>query len=233
MSWTAGRFLALTLATGLLPGGVGPQPAPSPAGLTPFAARKAESLLRDHLPCLGCHAFGDEGGRLAPDLRSVRERRSAAYIAAMVDDPQRLVPGSGMPRIVLPAATRDLVVRYLQSLPGSGSATAPALPPAAGAGEGTALYTRWCASCHGPGGGGDGPNARHLPVRPAVHADAAAMRARSDDALFDTIAGGGAIMNRSPRMPPFGETLSASEIRSLVAEIRRLCGCEGPSWSVR
>jgi mono/diheme cytochrome c family protein len=59
------------------------------------------------------------------------------------------------------------------------------------------------------------------------------MRARSDDALFDTIAGGGAIMNRSPRMPPFGETLSASEIRSLVAEIRRLCGCEGPSWSVR
>jgi mono/diheme cytochrome c family protein len=57
------------------------------------------------------------------------------------------------------------------------------------------------------------------------------MSARSDDALFDTIHGGGAIMNRSPRMPGYGATLTRAEIRSLVAYIRTLCACRGPSWS--
>ena len=59
------------------------------------------------------------------------------------------------------------------------------------------------------------------------------MSARSDDALFDTIDGGGAIMDRSPRMPPFGGTLSARDIRALVAYIRTLCACQGPAWSRR
>lgn len=57
------------------------------------------------------------------------------------------------------------------------------------------------------------------------------MELRSDDALYDTIAGGGAIMNRSPRMPAFGATLTYGEIRALVSHIRTLCNCEGPAWS--
>jgi mono/diheme cytochrome c family protein len=57
------------------------------------------------------------------------------------------------------------------------------------------------------------------------------MSTRSDDALYDTIAGGGAIMNRSPRMPAYGTTLSPVQIRALVRHIRSLCGCQGPSWS--
>src|SRR5258705_13731655 len=80
-------------------------------------------------------------------------------------------------------------------------------------------------------GNGDGPNARYLPVPPAVHASAARMSLRPDDALFDAIAGGGAIMGKSPRMPAFGATLSPPEIRSLVAYIRALCACQGPAWS--
>lgn len=209
-------------------------PAQAPeSAVTPFAARKAQALLRDQLACLGCHAFGAEGGRIAPDLLTVRERRSAAYIAAMVDDPQRNAPGSTMPRQTLAPVTRELLVRYLQSLPGSGAMPpAPAHAPAPTA-DGAALYSRWCASCHGRAGRGDGPNASHLPVKPAVHADPEAMRTRSDDALYDTIAGGGAIMNRSPRMPAFGGTLTVSQLRALVSEIRRLCGCGGPAWSAR
>ena len=206
----------------------------SAARPTPFAVRKAELLLREQLPCLGCHAFGEEGGRLAPDLRTVRERRSTDYIAAMIDAPQRQVPGSLMPRTVMLPATRDAIVRYLQSLPGNGDVA----PASAGAGanlasstDGAALYVAWCAGCHGARGKGDGPNARFLPVPPAVHADAAAMSRRSDDALYDTIAGGGAIMNRSARMPAFGETLSDPQIRALVAYIRTLCRCKGPAWS--
>ncbi len=135
-----------------------------------------------------------------------------------------------MPKSRLSASERTLIIRYF-----GGDPAAP--PPSPTAASGTidtsaaALYQRWCASCHGATGKGDGPNARQLPVAPARHADAVTTARRSDDALFDTIDGGGAIMNRSARMPAFGASLSAKEIRSLVRYIRTLCRCEGPTWS--
>jgi mono/diheme cytochrome c family protein len=202
-----------------------------------FARAKAEALLRDHLPCLGCHRLNGDGGTVGPDLTTVRQRRSPTYIAAMVAGPQEMVPGSAMPRTRMPDETRNLIVRYLASLPGEAPDGAmPAMPPAApstGTPDGPTLYARWCASCHGTTGRGDGPNASNLPVKPAAHGAREAMSARPDDSLFDTIAGGGAIMNRSPRMPAFGATLSPAEIRALVRHIRSLCRCEGPAWSRR
>lgn len=192
-------------------------------------------MLRDRLPCLGCHKLNGEGGTIGPDLTTVRQRRSPGYITLMVADPQRVVPGSLMPRTAMPASTRDLVTRYLASLPGNADGPAPvssaATPAPAGTPDGAALYAKWCASCHGPEGRGDGPNAANLPVKPAAHASRKAMSARPDDSLFDTIAAGGAVMNRSPRMPAFGATLSSAEIRALVRHIRSLCRCEGPGWS--
>lgn len=201
--------------------------------LSAAATRKAETLLRDHLPCLGCHSLAGTGGRVAPDLATVRTRRSRAYIAAIVDDPARVVPAAAMPRTPMAPATRALIIRYLQTRPGDADDAPPVPAPAASSlpRDGAALYARWCAACHGSTGKGDGPNARSLPVMPAAHADAAAMSRRPDDSLYDTIAAGGAIMNRSPRMPAFGETLSPSEIRALVAHIRTLCRCQGPAWS--
>jgi len=96
---------------------------------------------------------------------------------------------------------------------------------------GSTLYARYCTGCHGPQGRGDGPNAASLPVPPARHASKDVMSARPDDALYDTIAGGGAIMNRSPRMPAYGTTLSPAQIRALVRHIRSLCQCRAPGWS--
>lgn len=152
----------------------------------------------------------------------------------MIDDPQRLAPGSLMPRTAMLPATRDAIVRYLQSMPGEGNAPPTSTTAADNQGaNGEALYASWCAPCHGLRGEGDGPNARYLPVTPAAHQSADAMTARSDDSLYDTIYGGGAIMNRSARMPAFGETLSDAQIRALVAYIRDLCACRGPSWSTR
>ncbi|HVE77718.1 MAG TPA: cytochrome c [Gemmatimonadaceae bacterium] len=145
-----------------------------------------------------------------------------------------------MPRTPMAPEVERLVVRYLVTRAGAGAPAAPpaAAAPAMGVGAATpaapdapALYARWCAACHGPAGRGDGPNARHLPVRPAAHADSAAMARRSDDALYDAVAAGGYVMNRSPRMPAFGATLSDAEIRALVRHIRALCRCEGPAWS--
>jgi mono/diheme cytochrome c family protein len=230
------RCIVAVLAACLFaPEGAGAQPSSrSATPISAFAAQKARTLLHHQLPCLGCHALGDSGGRLAPDLATVRERRSPAYIAAMIDDPQRRVPGSLMPRTAMLPATRDLIVDYLQSLPGEATdagGASPVAPPVPGAADGPALYIRWCAACHGTTGRGDGPNAAFLPVKAAAHASGAAMSARSDDTLFDTIMGGGAIMNRSPRMPAFGETLSPADVRALVQYIRTLCRCQGPAWS--
>jgi mono/diheme cytochrome c family protein len=218
--------------------------APASSGaqsLSAFSQQKAERLLKDQLPCLGCHKLYGDGGTIGPDLTTVRERRSPAYIAAMITDPQRVVPGSAMPRILMPESTRRLITQYLAERPGSATddGTAGSRPAAESgnrpAGQTTpdaaALYVRLCASCHGTSGKGDGPNASNLPVKPAVHSSGDAMSARPDDSLFDTIASGGAVMNRSPRMPAFGATLSAAEIRALVRHIRTLCRCEGPAWS--
>jgi mono/diheme cytochrome c family protein len=201
--------------------------------LTRFAEQKAEVLLRDKLPCLGCHQFGSDGGRLAPDLATVRTRRSAEYIAAIVRDPQRVRPGTSMPRHPMPASQEQLIVRYLATR--SGAANSDSAEVIAGAAPedrtAPALYTRFCAGCHGATGGGDGPNAKFLPVPPVAHRSAVAMSPRPDAALFDAIAGGGAIMNRSPRMPAFALVLQPAEIQSLVRHIRGLCRCEGPAWS--
>jgi mono/diheme cytochrome c family protein len=64
-----------------------------------------------------------------------------------------------------------------------------------------------------------------------AHADAAAMSLRPDDTLYDGIASGGWVLDRSHRMPAFGQALDRDRIRSLVAYIRDLCDCQGPAWA--
>jgi cytochrome c oxidase cbb3-type subunit III len=199
------------------------------APLSAFATAKAERLLREKASCLGCHQLKGEGGVLGPALDDVRTRRDAAYIATMVSDPQHTKPGASMPRLRMPASELQLLVRYLGG-DVTRIVTAPA-PPASGGVDGKALYAQWCAGCHGATGNGDGPNAARLPVAPAKHRDAKAMSARSDDVLFDTIEAGGAIMNKSHRMPAFGGSLTSLQIRALVQYIRTLCNCQPPAWS--
>src|SRR3954447_21042938 len=99
-------------------------------GLTPFARSKAETLLSDRLPCLGCHTLNGKGGTLAPELGTVSQRRAPPavpppgaappaagrapeYVARMVADPQATVPGTTMPHTPMPAEWRALVIRYL------------------------------------------------------------------------------------------------------------------------
>jgi mono/diheme cytochrome c family protein len=93
-------------------------------------------------------------------------------------------------------------------------------------------YLKYCAACHGNEGRGDGFNARFLPRAPTVHADSIYMSTRPDDTLYDGVAAGGAILNKSHLMPPWGGSLSPKEIEELVAYMRTLCRCQGPAWSL-
>ncbi|MEI6740428.1 MAG: c-type cytochrome [Gemmatimonadaceae bacterium] len=205
--------------------------------LSPFATAKAEALLRTKLSCLGCHQLHGEGGRLAPALDAVHQRRDPAYIAAIIRNPQQLRPGIAMPRIRMPESDLLLITSYLTGPGQVGRAGVAGSPPATSAAstssrvDGAALYATWCAGCHGAGGAGNGPNASALPVPPANHTDRRRMSARTDAALYDIIDGGGAIMNQHVRMPAFGGTLSSAEMQALVRHLRTLCRCTGPSWS--
>lgn len=217
-----------------------PRPAPHRPRLSEFGAAKARTLMRQRLPCAGCHVVDARGGgRVGPDLSRVAERRPPEYVRRMIEDPQRAAPGTVMPRVPMATATRELIIAYLTgthpAAAGSDSgATAPALEPAPRGGVPRSverLYGLYCAACHGARGRGDGPNARYLPVPPARHADAEFMSRRTDDRLFDAIYAGGYPLGRSVAMPPYGATLTRAEIWALVRHLRQLCRCSPPPWS--
>lgn len=79
-----------------------------------------------------------------------------------------------------------------------------------------ALYGRLCVACHGPTGGGDGPVAAALKPKPASFTNPQFQAARTDDQLATAIKAG------KPPMPPFGQQLSAAEVKALVAYVRQL-----------
>jgi mono/diheme cytochrome c family protein len=213
--------------------------------LTAFAQRKAMLLLTEKLSCLGCHQFGERGGRIGPNLTDVAARRQPGYIFDIIRDPRSAAPHSIMPRLPLTPETAELLANFLlQQSPSLISNTylsaldhpivahevnTGATP--SGIAGARKNYLTYCAGCHGGEGHGDGFNAAFLPTRPTAHADARYLASRPDDTLFDGIHAGGAVLNKSHFMPAWGGTLSANEIRELVAHLRTLCRCSGPAWS--
>ena len=221
---------------------------------SPWALHRAERYLTERLSCLGCHGWRGGGGRVAPALDGLSDRLTPDAIAAAVHAPAEARPGTVMPPSPFRPGIRDEVVALLVSdsteWTGAERVSVP-WPERRGIlrawsasrtdaetdadrespASGTGLYGRRCAACHGVGGDGQGFNRAFLPVAPTAHADPAVMSLRPDDTLYDGIASGGWVLDRSPRMPAFGGALSPERIRSLVAHIRELCDCEGPSWS--
>lgn len=205
--------------------------------LSLFAKTKAQTLLAEKLPCLGCHQLGEQGGRIGPGFAHIKSRLQPDFVYRFVRDPHGLLPEGNMPKILMPEKTEELILNFL--LQNENAAGEPAylslidnpLVSPEGRSEEERDYRRYCASCHGEKGDGRGYNAKFLPMPPTSHADAVHMSQRPDDTLFDGIYAGGYILNKSPLMPAWGQKLNHAEIRGLVAYLRQLCQCQGPSWS--
>jgi len=84
--------------------------------------------------------------------------------------------------------------------------------------EGEGLYAALCASCHGAAGGGDGPLAATLSVRPPALRDLAVQARFSDEELGQLVLHG----RPGTPMPGFARTLDAEAARKLVAFLRVL-----------
>jgi cytochrome c553 len=101
---------------------------------------------------------------------------------------------------------------------GAGQA-APALAvPSESAQRGAALFRTYCVACHGAEGAGCGPRAMLYRPRPAN----LTASTRSADYKARIIREGGAAMNRSAFMPPWGDELSAGDIADLLAHLASL-----------
>jgi len=208
-----------------------------PQELSSYNMKKAQTLLEEKLSCLGCHQLGEKGGRIGPNLSSLKNRLQPDYVYRIVMDPKSFVAEATMPRVEMPASTANLIVNFLmqQEIPRDSTVYLSLLdnPPQfhEGLERSQSLYVNYCASCHGLQGNADGFNAKYLPVLPTKHADAAYMSNRPDDTLFDGVYAGGYILNKSHMMPPWGFTLEYEDIEKLVAYMRELCRCQGPAWS--
>jgi mono/diheme cytochrome c family protein len=196
-------------------------------------------LLNEKLSCLGCHRIGDQGGKIGPDLSSIQQRLNSVYAFNQIKQPSSVSPNSIMPKITIQERTLELIYHFFfqqdtQTDSAQNISSTEIGPLVFGSSENHEdRYTRLCAACHGRHGDGDGYNAFYLdPAKPTAHSDSEYMSRRPDDTLFDGIYAGGYILNKHHFMPPWGNFLSRDEIQGLVAHIRRLCGCQGPEWSL-
>lgn len=111
----------------------------------------------------------------------------------------------------------------LAALASAACAPAPAgTPDAADLDAGRSLYRRYCATCHGDEGRGDGPSAGGLATRPSDFTDGRRLNRVPDEFLRNVILDGGPAEGLSPAMPPFRAFLEDRDVTRLVAYLRSL-----------
>jgi cytochrome c oxidase cbb3-type subunit 3 len=103
------------------------------------------------------------------------------------------------------------------------------LTPTAGArADAGETFKFYCAQCHGASGKGDGPNVtKNFPVSPRDFTNAKEMNKLSDADIKNVIMDGGPSASKSPMMPPWGKTISESDVDGLVKHLRTICKCKG------
>ncbi len=86
---------------------------------------QAVELFQEH--CGGCHMINGKGGTIGPDLSTVGERRSLAFLDAFISDPKSVLPGATMPSYKNTLTKEQIqdIAAYLYSLKGEAPSPAP------------------------------------------------------------------------------------------------------------
>ena len=87
---------------------------------------------------------------------------------------------------------------------------------------GREIYVRYCATCHGDTGRGDGASAASFATKPADLTDGRLMNGLPDELLYSVIERGGPAEGLSPGMPPFSAYLGAAETRQVIDYVRSI-----------
>jgi len=80
--------------------------------------------------CIACHAVGGVGGVVGPALDEVYKRKTREEMVSWIADPQKIKPGTAMPRIDMTPQQLNEIVDYLLSLAAQPASTTPAAPQA-------------------------------------------------------------------------------------------------------
>lgn len=66
--------------------------------------------------CTACHAVGGSGGNVGPALDAVGNKYDAAYLENWLKDPQKIKPGTAMPKLPLSDVEIKDLTKYLSQL---------------------------------------------------------------------------------------------------------------------
>jgi mono/diheme cytochrome c family protein len=181
----------------------------------------ADAGILQRKKCLACHQFGEEDGRIAPDLTYIGAQRSADFLVEFLANPARLIPGAVMPTIPMSEEERAQLLQLLTT-----EAVGPVSVHAAeetesghdGHGEAPAplakhLYMALCQRCHAAAGDGFGPIQPNLAGFPrSFKGNPEFFRRTEDERLAKSIENG--IPGTS--MPPYGRLLELENRERLL-----------------
>lgn len=103
--------------------------------------------------CATCHAVGDGGGKVGPDLTRMTTHKDAAWMIEHFKRPSAIRPGSSMPPIQLSDAQLNTLAAYLLKLNPKNAEALESAPDFA-AREARAYQANQCAMCHMINGSG-------------------------------------------------------------------------------
>ena len=88
--------------------------------------------------------------------------------------------------------------------------------------QGKRVFYQYCVWCHADATPAGPSNRSNLTPVPPLLNDGATLNTESDEFMQNIVTLGGSAMGKSAMMPPYGRTLTAEEIRSVIAFTRAI-----------
>ena len=194
---------------------------------TEMEASLGADIFREY-SCLGCHQIKDDegnniGGPISVNLYDAGNRYRLDWWSRFAENPQDFTPHSGEYLADISLRKARHIIGYLMTL---GVKDFKFYEPwesetfkKADAGRGAKVYKEYCVQCHGPQGKGDGPGAKGLDQKSAVHAELP-LSDYPKDYLYNLIYFGGKSVGKSPNMPDWGRTIPTQSLADVIAYVR-------------